>query len=93
MSEPAWNFEQEPTDERLDETGVNLRAYFDQMPDGKMRQYRREWSDDELMAWDGNFRSDGELLIPCCESSDVDVGRYRRVLEEAIAYRDRVRGA
>src|SRR5438270_9359633 len=40
MQQPVWNFEQEPwTDERPDETSINLRAYFDRMPDEKMRQY------------------------------------------------------
>ena len=33
-----WNFEQEPH-EATDETGVNLRAYFDRMPDEKTQQY------------------------------------------------------
>ena len=28
MSRPIWNFEQEPSTERTDETGTNLRAYF-----------------------------------------------------------------
>jgi hypothetical protein len=33
------------------------------------------------MEWDGNFRSDGGLMLVCCER-DVDVGEFRRVLEE-----------
>jgi len=38
MTQPVWNFEQEPfIDERKDETSVNLRAYFDRMPDDKIR--------------------------------------------------------
>ena len=92
MEQPIWNFEQEPwADERPDETSVNLRAYFDRMPDDKMRQYSPAWSDERVIEWDGNFRDDGALMIACCER-DVDAGEYRRVLEQARAYRDRVRG-
>jgi hypothetical protein len=91
MKQPIWNFEQEPwVDERPDETSINLRAYFDRMPDEKMLQYSADWSDERLMEWDGNFRDDGALMIACCER-DVDAGEYRRVLELARAYRDRVR--
>jgi hypothetical protein len=91
MEQPIWNFEQEPWgDEQPDETSVNLRAYFDRLPDGKMRQYSPEWSDEQVIEWDGNFRSDGVLMIACCER-DVDIAEYRRVLEQAMAYRNRVR--
>jgi hypothetical protein len=90
VQQPAWNFEQDPTDERMDETAYNLRAYFDRMADEKLRQYSRSWSDAQLMEWDGNFKSDGDLLLPCSER-DVDVAEYRRVLEQCIRYRDRVR--
>lgn len=90
MQQPVWNFEQEPADEPMDETGVNLRAYFDRMPDAKMRAYSPDWSDAEVMAWDDNFRDDGLLFLLCSER-DVDVEEYRRVLEAAIRYRDRVR--
>ena len=90
MQQPAWNFEQDPTEERMDETGYNLRAYFDRMVDDKLRQYSRSWSDQQLMEWDGNFKSDGDLLLPCSER-DVDVSEYRRVLEQCIRYRDRIR--
>ena len=41
MQQPAWNFEQDPTDERMDETSYNLRAYFDRMADDKLHQYSR----------------------------------------------------
>jgi hypothetical protein len=92
MEQPIWNFEQEPwEDERPDETSINLRAYFDRMPDDKMQQYSPGWSDEQVVEWDGNFRDDGVLMIACCER-DVDVPEYRRVLELARAYRDRVRG-
>ncbi|HKP85684.1 MAG TPA: hypothetical protein VJZ26_06295 [Blastocatellia bacterium] len=91
MQQPIWNFEQEPTDEPMDETGVNLRAYFDRMPDEKMREYSRAWTDEQVMAWDENFRDDGYLFLLCSER-DVDVEEYRSVLEECMRYRDRVRG-
>ena len=90
MERPVWSFELEPYDEPTDETGINLRAYFDLMPDEKMRQYSAAWSNEQLMAWDGNFRNDGALMIACCER-DVEVEEYRRVIEQSIGYRDRVR--
>jgi hypothetical protein len=91
MQQPIWNFEQEPfADERPDETSINLRAYFDRMPDEKMRQYQPGWSDQQVIEWCGDFRDDGALMIACCER-DVDVHEFRRALERAIAYRNRVR--
>jgi hypothetical protein len=89
QQQPSWNFEQDATDERMDETSFNLRAYFDRMADDKLRQYSREWNDTQLMDWDGNFKSDGDLLLPCSER-DVDVAEYRRVIEQCIQYRERV---
>jgi len=90
MQQPIWNFEQEPTDEPMDETSVNLRAYFDRMPDEKMREYSHLWTDEQVVAWDENFRDDGCLFLLCSER-DVDAEEYRSVLEECIRYRDRVR--
>lgn len=92
FQQPVWNFEQEPfaADEIHDETSVNLRAYFDRMPDDKMRQYDPSWSDQQLMEWDGNFTAEGELLIACSER-EIDVPEYRRVIAQAIEYRNRVR--
>lgn len=46
MEQPIWNFEQEPTTEALDETGVNLRAYFDRVDDVKLQQYRPDWTNE-----------------------------------------------
>ncbi|MGE0882379.1 MAG: hypothetical protein AB7P14_02435 [Blastocatellales bacterium] len=74
----------------MDETSINLRAYFDRMEDEKMREYSTNWTDEQIIEWDGNFRDDGELMLLCCER-DVDVIEYRRVLEECISYRNRVR--
>lgn len=88
-TEYPWNFEQEPWTEPHDETSINLRAYFDRMPNRKLAQYRPEWTDEEVVEWDGNFRSDGALFITCSER-DVEIGEYRRVLEKCIEYRQRV---
>ena len=88
---PIWNFEQEPfVDERPDETSINLRAYLDRMPDDKMLQYQPGWSDERVMEWCGDFKDDGTLFMACSER-EVDVHEFRHVLEQAIAYRDRVR--
>jgi hypothetical protein len=92
LQQPVWNFEQEPWEEPPDETAVNLRAYFDRMRDEKFRQYRPEWSDEQVIEWDGNFTNEGNLMIACSER-DVDIDEYRRVLAQCIAYRDRVRPA
>jgi hypothetical protein len=91
MEQPIWNYEQEPYEESPDETTINLRAYFDRMPDEKMRQYSPAWTDAEVIAWDGNFTEDDSLLLPCCER-DVEVEEYRAVLAACMQYRDRVRG-
>ena len=74
----------------MDETSVNLRAYFDRMKDEKMRQYSPSMTDQEVIDWDGNFKDDGDFMMLCSER-DVDVTEYRKVLEESIRYRDRVR--
>ena len=90
MTLPVWNFEQHPADEPLDETGINLRAYFDLIPDEKIHQYKPNWTDEQTIAWDNNFRDDGNLMLLCCER-EVDVREYRRVLEKCISYRNRLR--
>ncbi len=91
MTQPIWNFEQEPwVDEHPDESSYNLRAYLDRMPDEKMQQYSPDWSDERLIEWDDNFRDDGCLMLGCSER-DIEVEEYRRALEQAIAYRNRVR--
>ena len=90
MEQPIWNFEQAMAHEPTDETGVNLRAYFDRMPDEKLVKYDPSWTDDQVVEWDDNFKDDGELFLLCSER-DVDVAEYRRVLEQCIEYRNRVR--
>ena len=60
------------------------------MPDEKMRQYSPSWTDTQVIEWDGNFRDDGNLMLLCSER-DVDVDEYRRVLDQCLLYRNRVR--
>jgi hypothetical protein len=94
MTQPVWNFEQEPWEggEQPDETSYNLRAYFDRMDDAKMREYQDSWTDEELRAWDGNFKEgDEDDLFLICSERGVDTGEYRRVLHQAIQYRNRAR--
>ncbi len=86
MEQPLWNFEQDYEGERGDETSVNLRAYLDRMPDEKMKQYSPDWTDDQVVEWDDNFRDDGNLMLLCCER-EVDIEEYREVLHECVKYR------
>jgi hypothetical protein len=92
MIQPVWNFEQEPWNEDHDETAINLRAYFDRMRDEKMRQYNSTWSDEQIIEWDGNFTTDGNLLLGCSER-DVEIEEYRSVIAQAIAYRKKLLAA
>ena len=66
-----------------DETAVNLRAYFDRVPAAKLSEYKLEWPDEKVIAWDDNFKDDGCLFLPCSER-DVDIHEYRRVLQLAL---------
>lgn len=90
VQQPVWNFEEEPWNEERDETSINLRAYMDRIPDDKFQQYDPSWTDEQVMEWDGNFTEDGELLLACSER-EVDIAEFRRVLHQAIEYRNRVR--
>src|SRR4029077_15735522 len=86
--QPELNLERFPDDGPLDETDVSLRAYFTRRTDDQIAEYDPSWSDERVREWDGNFRSDGSLMLTCCER-DVDVAEYRRVLEKHIGYRNR----
>ena len=81
MNDALKSFEQAPYDEPPDETTVSLRAYFDRMSGAKLRAYSPRWSDQQVIDWDGNFRSDGALMLVCCDR-DVRIEEHRRVLEE-----------
>ena len=72
-----------PVEVQMDETDVNLRAYLEGLSAEHLTKYNLQWSDKEVVEWDGNFRSDGALMLVCCER-DVEIGEFRRVLEEHI---------
>ncbi len=80
------DYERSPDGAPGDETDVSLRAYFTRMSDAKLREYDPDWSDEQVTEWDGNFRSDGALMLVCCER-DVDVEEYRKVLDEHLRMR------
>ena len=82
------DFEHLPGDKPLDETDVSLRAYLARLSDEHLAQYDPAWTDEQVHAWDGNFRSDGALMLVCCER-DIDVIEFRRALEEHLRYRGR----
>jgi hypothetical protein len=82
----AVDFEHLPPGVPMDETDVSLRAYLARLSDEHLLEYDPSWSDEQVMKWDGNFRSDGALMLVCCER-DVDVQEFRRVLEEHLSYR------
>lgn len=77
-----------PGDPPLDETDVNLRGYLTRLSDAHLRQYDPNWTDEQLMAWDGNFRNDGALMLVCCER-DIDAAAFRHALEQHLRYRFR----
>jgi len=80
------DFEHLPKGVPMDETDVSLRAYLSRLSDEQIRQYDPEWNDEQVIAWDGNFKSDGTLMLVCCER-DVDVTDFRQVLEEHLKFR------
>jgi len=80
------DYEHLPGDERLDETEVNLRAYLARLSDEHLAQYDPAWTDEQVIAWDGNFRSDGALMLVCCER-DIDVADFRQALAQHLQYR------
>lgn len=80
------DFEHWPPGAALDETDVNLRAYVAALPAERLAQYDPAWTDEQVIAWDGNFRNDGALMLVCCER-DVGVQEYRRLVEAYLAFR------
>jgi hypothetical protein len=69
-----------------DETDINLRAYFSRLSEDRLRQYDPNWSDEQVIQWDGNFRADGALMLVCCER-DIEIEEYRIVIDEHIRRR------
>ena len=84
------DYEHLPDDGPLDETDVNLRAYLARLSDDHLARYDPSWTDEQVVEWDGNFRSDGELMLVCSERS-VDVEEFRRVLDKHLRYRSQAR--
>lgn len=80
------DYERPPGAEPGDETDVSLRAYLSRLDEQHLRQYDPSWSDEQVIAWDGNFRADGVLMLVCCER-DVEVGEFRRALEQHLQLR------
>jgi hypothetical protein len=80
------DFEHWPAGEPMDETDVSLRAYIARLDEDHLANYDPNWTDEQVMEWDGNFRSDGDLMLVCCER-DVDIGEFRKVLEQFLEYR------
>ena len=72
-----------PVEVQMDETDVNLRAYLEGLSAEHLAKYNPQWSDEEVVEWDGNFRSDGTLMLVCCER-DVEIEEFRGVLEKHI---------
>jgi hypothetical protein len=44
-----------------------------------------DWTDEQVSQWDGNFRSDGALMLVCCER-DIDVTDFRHALHEHLRH-------
>jgi hypothetical protein len=70
-----------------DETDFALRSYVARIPEERLAMYNSSWSEEEVAQWDGNFRSDGALMLVCCER-DVDVTEFRLMVEEFLRFRD-----
>lgn len=86
MTENTVDYEQLPADKDMDEVDRSLRAHFTRMSDERLAEYDASWTDEQIVEWEPDFRSDGNLMIICAER-DVDVDEYRQVIEQHIAYR------
>jgi hypothetical protein len=80
------NYEHLAGDEPLDETDVSLRAYLARLSDEHLANYDPSWTDEVVREWDGNFRSDGALMLVCCER-EIDVSEFRQALHEHLRHR------
>ena len=80
------DYEHLPAGEPTDETDLSLRAYLARLSDEHLSEYDPQWSDEQVIAWDGNFRSDGALMLVCCER-DVGVDEFRGALEQHLVHR------
>ena len=80
------DYEHLPDDGPLDETDVSLRAYLAGLTDDHLALYDPDWSDEQVIVWDGNFRSDGALMLVCCER-DIEIGEFRCALQQHLDMR------
>ena len=80
------NYERLPEGQAMDETDISLRAYLAGLEDSHLSEYDPSWSDEQVIAWDGNFRDDGALMLVCCER-DVEIDEFREVLVEHMQFR------
>ena len=85
-TERAIDFEHLPSGVPMDETDVSLRAYIARLSEEHLAKYDPNWTDEQVMEWDGNFKSDGDLMLVCCER-DVDVADFRKALAEYFEFR------
>jgi hypothetical protein len=79
-------FEKVPAALPKDETDYALRCYVASIPPERLAQYDPAWTEEQVAEWDGNFRSDGGLMLVCCER-DVDMEEFRRTVEEFLRFR------
>jgi hypothetical protein len=79
-------FEKLPGAEPRDETDYALRSYVAGLAQERLALYDPNWTDEQVQEWDGNFRSDGALMLVCCER-DVEVTEFRRTVEEFLRFR------
>ena len=86
MPQNDVDYEHLPAGQQMDEVDVSLRAHFAKMTDQRLTEYNPTWSDEQVIEWEPDFRSDGNLMMICVER-DVDIDEYRRVIEEHIAFR------
>lgn len=81
------SFERCRGSEPNDETDFALRSYVAGLPEERLAVYDPSWTDEQVAQWDGNFRSDGALMLVCCER-DVDVSEFRQMVEEFLRFRN-----
>ena len=84
--DPAIDYEHLPPGEDFDETDINLRHYFCNLSDDHLAKYDSDWTDEQVIEWDDNFRDDGALMITCSER-EVDIEEFRKVLEVHLQHR------
>ena len=85
MARDRHDFEDYPPDVAKDETAINLRAYFALMDEKKLAEYDPNWTDEQIIEWDGNFKSDGSLMLICSER-DVEIDEYREVIGQYFEF-------